>query len=48
MISPSLLARIESIDTAKKASDLFKLGMSDWTDSDSEKRMMTFSHQRSA
>jgi hypothetical protein len=33
----AFVARIESIDTAKKAPDLFKLGMSDWTDSDSEK-----------
>lgn len=37
VISPSLLARIESIDATKKASGQFKLGMSDWTDSDSEK-----------
>ena len=31
------MARINSIDTTKKVPDEFKLGMSDWTDSDSEK-----------
>ena len=34
MISPSLLASIESIDATAKVSEL---GMSDWTDSDSKK-----------
>ena len=37
VISPSLLASIASIDVTKKAPEQFKLGMSDWTDSDSEK-----------
>ena len=37
VISPSLLARVNSIDTTKKVPEEFKLGMSDWTDSDSEK-----------
>ena len=36
MVSPSLLARINSIDTTKKDPEEVKLGMSDWTDSDSE------------
>ena len=37
VISPSLLARVNSIDTTKKVPDEVKLGMSDWTDSDSKK-----------
>ena len=37
VISPSLLARIEGIDASKKVPEQFKLGMSDWTNSDSEK-----------
>ena len=37
VVSPSLLARVNSIDTTKKVPEEFKLGMSDWTDSDSEK-----------
>ena len=37
VISPSLLAKVNSIDATKKVPDEFKLGMSDWTDSDSKK-----------
>ena len=37
VVSPSLLARVNSIDTTKKVPEEVKLGMSDWTDSDSEK-----------
>ena len=37
VVSPSLLARVNSIDTTKKVLDEVKLGMSDWTDSDSKK-----------
>ena len=37
VVSPSLLARVNSIDATKKVPDEVKLGMSDWTDSDSEK-----------
>ncbi len=34
VISPSLLA---NLDPSKKVPDRYKLGMSEWTDSDSEK-----------
>ena len=37
VVSPSLLARVNSIDTTKKVPEEFKLGMSEWTDSDNEK-----------
>ena len=37
VVSPSLIARVNSIDTTKKVPDEVKLGMNDWTDSDSEK-----------
>ena len=42
MVSPLLLARVNSIDTTKKVPEEVKLGMSDWTDSNSEKENDNF------
>ena len=42
VVSPLLLARVNSIDTTKKVPEEVKLGMSDWTDCNSEKENDNF------
>ena len=42
VVSSSLLARVNNIDTTKKVPEEFKLWMSDWTDSNSEKENDNF------